>query len=70
MASLEAETDTWMVGLTRKDSDMVMIYLVVTNKEVKLLSLTFFGLNLCLSLVTQVPAFGTCQWQDDFVERC
>lgn len=36
MASLEAATDT--AGLTRQGSEMVMIYSVVANKEVKLLS--------------------------------
>lgn len=42
MASLEAEMDTGTVGLTRQDGEMVMMDLVVVNKEVKLLSsLTF-----------------------------
>lgn len=59
MVSLEAETDARMVGLTRQDSNMVMINLVVANKEVKLLlSFTFFmSKSLCLSVVIQVPPF-------------
>ncbi len=68
--------DTGTVGLTRQDSEMVMMDLVVANKEVKLLlSLTFLvSKSVCLSLVIQVPTFGltdmpVARGQEDFVER-
>lgn len=58
------------MGLSRQDSEMVMMYLLVANKEVKLLlSLPFLPFHICLLASCYAHIFGMTHMPEGFTEN-